>query len=226
MPGTLYLVATPIGNLGDLTFRAVEVLKSVDLVACEDTRRSEKLMRHLGIHKPMLRYDEHTHGPSSEKILGALSGGKSVALLTDAGTPAISDPGARLVRDVITAGHVVTPIPGASSVTSAVSASGFVSDGFVFLGFLPRKPGPAHRVLREALGLGKTVVLFESPFRVEKTLEWIKDERPRAQTTVARELTKLHEEFIRGDVSDVLEQMKSRPQKGEVVIIIGPEPQK
>ena len=218
--GTLFVVATPIGNLGDITVRAGETLKSVDVVACEDTRRTEKLLSHLGFRKPMHRYDEHTHPFSSKKIIEMLKSGKSVALVTDAGTPAISDPGSRLVAEVVDAQIKVVPIPGASSVTTALSASGFSGDGFVFLGFLSRKDGPARRELQAALGLSKNLVLFESPFRVADTLQLIHEIAPEQQVIVARELTKLHEEFLRGNAAEVQEQLRSRPEKGEVVLII------
>lgn len=219
-PACLYIVATPIGNLGDITLRAIETLKSVDVIACEDTRRTEKLLSHLGFRKPLHRYDEHTHGPSSKKIIEMVRSGKSVALVTDAGTPAISDPGSRLVEDAINAGIKIIPIPGPSSVTAAMSASGFSGDGFVFLGFLPRREGRAKRVLQEVLGLGKNAVLFESPFRVRQTLNLIAEVMPQAHVAVARELTKLHEEFLRGPVADVQNQLLERPEKGEVVVLI------
>ncbi len=220
MTAILYIVATPIGNLGDITLRAIETLKNVDVIACEDTRRTEKLLSHLGFRKPLHRYDEHTHGPSSKKIIDMVRSGKSVALVTDAGTPAVSDPGSRLVAEAIQAQIKIVPIPGASSVAAAVSASGFSDDGFVFLGFLPRREGRARRELQEALGLGRSVVLFESPFRVRQTLKLIGEAAPEAQVVVARELTKLHEEFVRGPVAEVQNQMLERPEKGEVVVLI------
>lgn len=222
MQGTLFLVATPIGNLDDITRRAIEILSSVDIVACEDTRRTEKLIHHLGLHKSLMRYDEHTHHQASRKIQEYLKIGKSVALVTDAGTPAISDPGSRLVHDVVAAGGKVIPIPGACSPIAALSASGFVGEGFIFLGFLPRKAGPAKRALQEALGLGKTVVILESPFRAVDTLEALATLAPGAHVVVARELTKIHEEFLRGPVEHVHDQLKTRPEKGEIVILVRP----
>lgn len=226
MAGILYLVATPIGNLGDITLRAIETLKSVDAVACEDTRRTEILMSSLGFHKPLLRYDEHTHEPSSRKLLERLQQGQSIALVTDAGTPCISDPGGRLVREAVVAGVKVVPIPGACSVAAAISASGFSETSFLFLGFLPRRTGRARRQLQEGSGLGKTMVVFESPFRVNDTLDLINEVTPTARVIVARELTKLHEEFVRGTALQVKEQMKTRPQKGECVILIEPDAEK
>jgi 16S rRNA (cytidine1402-2'-O)-methyltransferase len=199
--------------------RAVETLKNADIVACEDTRRTERLLSHLGFRKPLFRYDEHTHERASRQIIDALRAARKVALVTDAGTPAISDPGARLVQSVVQAGFGVVPIPGASAVTAALSASGWGGDGFVFLGFLPRKKGPAGRVLREGLGLGKTVVLFESPFRTAATLALLAEFEHPLDVIVGRELTKIHEEFLRGSVVEVQEQLKRRPEKGEVVIL-------
>lgn len=216
----LFVVATPIGNLGDITLRAIETLKTVDIVACEDTRRTEKLLSHLGFHKPTLRYDEHTHEIASKRVIEQIKAGKVVALVTDAGTPAISDPGARLVQAALMANINVIPIPGVSSVVAAYSASGFTGDGFLFLGFLPRKTGKARRVLQETLGLGRNLVLFESPFRVQETLDLINEIDPNAQVVVARELTKLHEEFLRGNLVDVKQQLSERPEKGEVVVLI------
>jgi 16S rRNA (cytidine1402-2'-O)-methyltransferase len=216
---TLFIVATPIGNLQDITLRALETLKTVDLIACEDTRRSERLLAHFGFRKPLFRYDEHTHGRASQHLISSLRGGRNVALVTDAGTPAISDPGARLVDAVIKAGIAVVPIPGVSAVTAALSAAGWGGDGFIFLGFLPRKKGPASRVLREGLGLGKTIVLFESPFRTAATLALLAETEPQLEVIVARELTKIHEEFLRGPIDPVQALLKQRPEKGEVVIL-------
>lgn len=223
MPGELFIVATPIGNLGDITVRAMETLKTCARIACEDTRRSQKILHHLNLKKPMMRYDEHTHLRSSQEIIQALKRGESVALLTDAGTPSISDPGHRLVADVLKAGHRVIPIPGPSAPIAALSVSGFSADRFVFLGFLPRKEGPAKRLLQEAFQLGRTVVLMESPYRVLTTLQWVKGLRENAHVLVAREMTKLHEEYVRGPVDWVGKQLEMKPLLGEVVIVIGPQ---
>ncbi len=222
MPSVLYVVATPIGNLSDITYRAVETLKSVDVIACEDTRRTEKLLSHLGISRSLLRYDEHTHAFGSRKIIEFLQAGKNVAQVSDAGTPGVSDPAARLVADVTAAGFTVIPIPGPSSVVAALSVSGFSGDGFVFLGFLPRRPGKARRLLQAAAGLDKTIVFFESPFRACAALEMIAEVMPSSKVVLGRELTKIHEEFLRGDAQNVLAQMKTRPEKGEVVILVSP----
>lgn len=220
MPGILYIVATPIGNLSDITFRAIDTLKTVDLVACEDTRRTDILMQHYAIRKPLIRYDEHSHVPASQKILRCLNLGQSIAVVTDAGTPGISDPGARLVHAALEQHIKVVPIPGPSSPIAALSVSAWGAEGFVFLGFLPRKPGKAKRALQEGLGSGKTVVILESPFRVGSTLQYIHSVAPQAELIIARELTKIHEEFLRGPVSELVDLWKTRPEKGEVVLLV------
>lgn len=220
MSGILYIVATPIGNLGDITFRAVETLKQADIVACEDTRHTEKLLRHFGLQKKVARYDEHSHASAAPRLIEMLTAGRTVALVTDAGTPAISDPGSRLVHEAVAAGIRVVPVPGPSSVAAAVSAAGLVGDGYVFLGFLPRKKGKATRVLREALGLGRTVAVLESPFRVQSTLTLLKELAPSINVVVAREMTKIHEEFFRGNIESVLHQTEHKNWKGEIVLLI------
>jgi 16S rRNA (cytidine1402-2'-O)-methyltransferase len=222
MSGELFVVATPIGNLSDITLRAIETLRTVDAVACEDTRHTVKLLNHLGLHKSALRYDEHTHERASAQIIQKLTQGQKIALVTDAGTPGISDPGGRLVRDAIQAGIKVTPIPGASSVIAALSVSGFPSDQFVFMGFLPRKEGRSKRLLREAFGLGKTVAILESPHRVSATLAWVADVSPEASVVISREMTKIHEEHIRGPVNQVRKAIENQSLLGEVVITIAP----
>ncbi|MCB4756422.1 MAG: 16S rRNA (cytidine(1402)-2'-O)-methyltransferase [Elusimicrobia bacterium] len=222
MSGILYLVPTPIGNLSDITLRAIETLKTVQVVACEDTRRTEILLRHLQIKKPLMRYDEHTHAKASREILRLLETGQSVALVSDSGTPTISDPGRRLVEDALRAQRTVVPLPGPSAVLAALSAAGLPGEGFVFLGFLPRRAGRAERVLREALGLGRNVVVFESPFRVMGTLQWIAKIDPALRVVIARELTKVYEEFLRGRADELMERMAGREVKGEVVLVIGP----
>lgn len=219
MSGTLFIVATPIGNLSDLTFRAVETLKAVDIVASEDTRRTENLLRHLGIQKRPVRYDEHTHHRAATKLLDALKSGKSVALVSDAGTPGVSDPGARLVADARDAGVGVLPVPGPNAVAAAVSASGFSGDAYVFLGFLPKRPGRSRRILREAFGLGRTLVLFESPYRIRTTLAAVQEVAPAARVFLAREMTKVHEEYTRGSLSDAIAAVAGEP-KGEFVVVV------
>lgn len=226
MKSALYVVATPIGNLADMTFRAVDVLKNVSLVACEDTRHSLKLLTHFEIKKPLQRYDEHCHGTSFPKIIQALSSGHAVALVTDAGTPTISDPGARLVEEVLKAGFEVIPIPGAASPVAALSATGMGAKGFIFIGFSPRKKGKFKRILQEARGLGRTVVFLESPFRLKGTLQLISEVAPGVEIVVAREMTKIHEEFVRGPVEKVQVSIEKRTIKGEIVLVIKAEDHK
>lgn len=226
MSGTLFVVATPIGNLKDITVRAVETLRTVDVVACEDTRRTEKLMRHLEIHRPLVRYDEHTHVKASRRLVDEMQSGKSVALVTDAGTPGVSDPGTRLVADVLAEGIKVEPIPGPSAVSAAISVSGFGKEGYVFLGFLPPRKGRAKRILQEAFGLGRKVAIFESPYRVEDTLSMVSEVAPEAHIVLAREMTKIHEEFIRGDIEKIRTYVQKAPLKGEVVMVFGPNDRK
>lgn len=216
-------MATPIGNLSDITYRAVETLKNVDLIACEDTRHTLNLLRHFGIQKKLVRYDEHVHESSSYQISKILEQGQSIALVTDAGTPGVSDPGRRLVHAVRKAGYRVIPIPGASSPIAALSAAGFTGEGFIFLGFLSRKKGKALRVLQEALLLGKTVIVLESPFRILSTLNWIQDCSPKPRVMVVRELTKIHEEFIEGDAETVRHQLEQREKIGECLLLLHPE---
>jgi 16S rRNA (cytidine1402-2'-O)-methyltransferase len=176
----------------------------------------------LELRKPLQRYDEHSHERATKEILQKLSAGKKIALVTDAGTPGLSDPGARLVRAALAAGFATTPIPGASSITAALSVSGFPADQFVFLGFLPRKEGKAKRVLREAFGLGRTTVILESPHRVLKTLNWIATLVEDAEVVVSREMTKIHEEHKRGPLDQVRKALENQPLLGEVVITVKP----
>lgn len=215
-------MSTPIGNLSDITLRAIDVLRIADTIACEDTRHTEKLLRHLEIRKPLFHYDEHNHERASRQIVQKLQNGEKIVLVSDAGTPAISDPGARLVHEAVKANIKITPVPGASSVTSALSVSGFPADQFVFLGFLPRKEGKAKRLLREALGLGRTTVLLESPHRVAKTLNWIASLDPDAEVVVSREMTKIHEEHKRGPLNQVRKALENQSLLGEVVVTVHP----
>lgn len=220
--GTLYIVATPIGNLEDITLRAIRILKEADVVLAEDTRIAAKLLSHFGITgKTVLRYDEHSHDRIVGKILELLELGKSIALTTDAGTPGISDPGARLVRAIAadSPSASIIAIPGPSSLTAALSISG-VDGLFTFFGFPPHKKGRAA-FFRDIAARDETIVLFESPHRIQKTLEALRDacgaDRP---MILLRELTKLHEEVIRGTIGEVTEIAHSRTLKGEFVLII------
>jgi 16S rRNA (cytidine1402-2'-O)-methyltransferase len=224
MPGTLHVVSTPIGNLEDITLRALRTLKEAALIFCEDTRRTSQLLTHYEIHKPLLRYDEHTHKPVSERIIRELREGKNVVLVSDAGTPGLSDPGQRLVAKVVKEGLAVCPIPGASALLSVLVPSGFGTDSFVFLGFLPRKKGPALRTLQGASGLGKTLVVFESPYRLIPTLHVIRDALGEVPVCLGRELTKIHEELLRGTPSRLIQELSGRPRiQGEIALAISIE---
>ena len=222
MSGTLWLVATPIGNLGDLSDRARETLRSVDLIAAEDTRRTGRLLSSFGLgeHAPMLSYFEGNERERTSELVGRLSGGADVALVTDGGMPGVSDPGYRLVRAAIDAGVQVHVVPGPSSVLAALVLSGLPMHRFAFEGFLPRKAGD-RRARLEALGPDdRTLVLFESPRRVQTLLREILDAWGDRRVAVARELTKLHEEVRRGPISQVLAEMGEAAPKGEVVVVV------
>jgi len=222
--GTLYVVATPIGNLEDVTFRAVKVLRDVDLIACEDTRRTKKLLSHLGIEgKRLVSYHEHNEREQAEKIVSQLKKGLDVALVSDAGTPAISDPGYRLVSLARREGIPVVPVPGPSAVIAALSASGFPTDRFFFGGFLPRKEKALIEELKGAFSRPFTSVYYESPHRLERTLRLISENFPDREIGLYREITKLNEEFLEGRAEDVLRELLSQNKlKGEIVILIPP----
>jgi 16S rRNA (cytidine1402-2'-O)-methyltransferase len=216
----LYVVATPIGNLGDITLRAIETLKSVDVVAAEDTRRSGMLLKHLGIKKPFVSYHEHNEAARTTELVERLARGENVALITDAGTPALSDPGLRLIRECIMREVPFTIIPGPSSILTAILGSGFSTQKFYFRGFLPVKSGQRERELRAAAERQATVIFFESPYRLTKTLAACVDIMPNRQLCVARELTKKFEEFRRGAANELLEYYQAHPPKGEIVLVI------
>ena len=216
----LYVVATPIGNLGDITLRALEVLKSVDLVAAEDTRHSGILMKHFGIKKPFISYHEHNEAKRTAELVERLAAGENVALITDAGTPGLSDPGLRLVRECIQRALSFTIIPGPSSILTALVGSGFSIEKFSFRGFLPVKSGQRERELRAAVEGTETIIFFESPYRLTKTLTACIDIMPDRQLCVARELTKKFEEFRRGSAGELLAHYENHPPKGEIVLVI------
>jgi 16S rRNA (cytidine1402-2'-O)-methyltransferase len=216
----LYVVATPIGNLSDITLRALEVLKSVDLVAAEDTRHSGLLMKHFGIKKPFISYHEHNEAKRTAELVERLAGGENIALITDAGTPGLSDPGLRLVRECIKRELLFTIIPGPSSIVTALVGSGFLTEKFSFHGFLPVKSGQRQRELRAASERDETTVFFESPYRLTKTLAACVDIMPDRQLCVARELTKKFEEFRRGTASELVVHYETHPPKGEIVLVI------
>ena len=217
----LYVVATPIGNLSDITLRALEVLKDVDLVAAEDTRHSGILLKHYQIKKPLVSYHEHNEAMRSAQLTERLATGEKIALITDAGTPGLSDPGMRLVRECMKRGFAFTIVPGSSSILTALVGSGFSTEKFFFGGFLPIKSGQRERELRAAAARDETVIYFESPYRLIKTLIASTDILHDRQLCVARELTKKFEEFRRGTAAELLAHYEKYPPKGEIVLIIG-----
>jgi len=220
-PSTLYLVATPIGNLEDITLRALRTLKECDLIAAEDTRRTGVLLKHFGISKPMVSYFQFNEAKRSEQIIERLRRGEKIALVTDAGSPGISDPGEKVVKAAIAAGFRVEPVPGPSALVAALTASGLPTDEFHFIGFLPHKSGQRRKKLETLRDIGGTLVLYESPYRIEKLLGELKDILPERPIVLARELTKKFEEFLRGNPAELLEQLQKRPIKGEFVVMIG-----
>jgi 16S rRNA (cytidine1402-2'-O)-methyltransferase len=217
----LYVVATPIGNLGDITLRALEVLKDVDLVAAEDTRHSGILLKHYQIDKPLISYHEHNEAMRTAQLVERLATGDKIALITDAGTPGVSDPGARLIRECIKRGFDFTIVPGPSSTLTALVGSGFSAEKFFFGGFLPIKSGQRERELRAAAAREETSIYFESPYRLNKTLKACSEIMQDRQLCVARELTKKFEEYRRGSAAELLAHYEKRPPKGEIVLLIG-----
>ncbi len=222
--GTLYIVATPIGNLEDMTFRAVRILKEVDLIAAEDTRHSRKLLTHFGISRPLTSYFDHNKSFKGHYLLEKLREGLTVALISDAGTPCISDPGYQLVRDAVAAGIRVVPIPGPSAVTAALSASGLPSDRFAYEGFLPNRQGKRREKLLAVKDEERVLIFYESPNRLPAALADLLEVMGDREVVVARELSKIYEEFIRGRLAEVVERLQGRLIKGEVVILVAPAP--
>ena len=218
--GQLFVVGTPIGNLEDITHRAVSTLKSVDIILAEDTRNSKKLLNAHKIETKMISYHEHSSEKEIEKIIDLLLKGKDLALISDAGTPTISDPGYGLIRDCIKHDIIIVPIPGVSAITAAMSVSGLPSDSFTFIGFLPQKKGRLKKI-EQLNNIDNTVILFESPYRLEKTLNQLLDNLGNRPVVVGRELTKLYEEVIRGNLSEVIKYFSKSKVKGEIVIMIG-----
>ena len=216
----LYVVGTPIGNLGDITLRALEVLKSADVIAAEDTRHSGNLLRHFEIRKPLVSYHEHNEAMRTAELSERLTAGENVALITDAGMPGVSDPGARLIRACIERGIEYTIVPGVSAVLTALVGSGFPLDRFSYQGFLPVKSGGRERELRAAAEREETSIFFESPYRIAKTLAACAEIMPEREVCVARELTKKFEEFRRGRPADLLAHYEARPAKGEITFLI------
>jgi 16S rRNA (cytidine1402-2'-O)-methyltransferase len=223
LSGKLYVIATPIGNLEDITLRALRILREeVATIACEDTRQTQKLLEHYQIKKPRISYHEHNEASRTAEILDSLERGHSVALVSDAGTPLVSDPGYRVVKAAIDHGFDVVPLPGPSAVLAALAASGLPTDEFRFIGFLPSKAGTRRKALLEMSNTPGTVVAYESPHRILETLAEMAEILGNAPVVLARELTKVHEEFLRGSAGSLHEQLAKRPSvKGEITLIIG-----
>ena len=222
-PGTLYLVATPIGNLEDITLRALRTLKECDVIAAEDTRRTGRLLKHFGISKPLLSYFQFNEAKRSEEILERLAHGEIVALVTDAGSPGVSDPGERVVRAALAAGRRVESVPGPASLIAALTASGLPADEFHFIGFLSHKSGQRRTKLIRALQWPGTLVLYESPYRLEKLLQELNEIAPERQVVLARELTKKFEEYLRGTPGELLRLFQGRSYRGEFVVLVAGE---
>ena len=216
----LYVVGTPIGNLDDITLRALEALKSVDLIAAEDTRHSGNLLRHFEIRKPLVSYHEHNEAMRTAELAERLAAGESIALITDAGMPGLSDPGARLIRKCIERELPFTIVPGVSAITTGLVGSGFALERFCYRGFLPVKSGQRERELTAAAERMETTVFFESPYRIKKTLAACPALMPERTLCVARELTKKFEEFRRGTGAELLAHYEVHPAKGEITLLV------
>lgn len=220
--GTLFLVATPIGNLEDITFRAVRILKEVDLIACEDTRHTRRLLDHYGVDKPTISYHEHNERERVESLIHRLIEGINIAVVSDAGTPLISDPGYRLVRAAADAGIRIVPVPGPSAILAALTASGLPTDSFFFGGFVSQKQGARRKMLESLAALDCTLVFYEAPHRILETLQDIAEIYGDREIVLTRELTKLHEEFLRGTALALFRNLQERESvKGEITLIVG-----
>ena len=215
------MVATPIGNLEDISVRAIRILGEVDLIACEDTRHTRKLLDRYGISRPLVSYHEHNEQPRAAELLGDLQAGKNIALVSDAGTPLIADPGYRLVEQAREQGVTVTPVPGPCALIAALSASGLATDSFLFHGFLPPKQGQRRKLLTELKALEATLIFYEAPHRILETLEDIAATLGQRRVVLARELTKIHEEFLRGTPAELRSALAERPSvKGEITVMV------
>jgi 16S rRNA (cytidine1402-2'-O)-methyltransferase len=222
MPGLLYLVATPIGNLEDITYRAVRILGAADLIACEDTRHTRRLLDHYHIQKPTISYHDHNEAERTAELAARLRAGAVIALVSDAGMPLVSDPGYRLVTAAIEDGIPVQPVPGPSAALTALAASGLPTDAFRFGGFLPSKPGQRAKVLEALAEEHATLVFYEAPHRILDALEAVEAALGPRPVVVARELTKIHEEFLRGTAAEIRVQLAAREAvKGEITLLIG-----
>lgn len=216
----LYLVATPIGNLEDITLRALRVLKEVDVIACEDTRHTRKLLDHFGISKPTVSYHEHNEQSRAQELTARLLSGASIALVTDAGTPGISDPAYRIVSAAIDAGISVIPIPGATAMIAGLIASGLPTDAFLFVGFLPAKRQARRAKLIELQSVRETIVCYEAPHRIKETLSEAREVLGNRQASLAREITKLYEQFMRGTLAEISAQLQGSEPRGEMTLVI------
>ncbi len=220
--GCLYLVATPIGNLEDITLRALRILRECDQIACEDTRHTQKLLNHYEISKPLVSYHEHNEMTRAPELLIALEQGAKIALVSDAGMPLVSDPGYRLVTLCLRHKIPVVPIPGPSALLAALAASGLPNEEFLFVGFLPARSGERHRALERLRIEDRTIILYEAPHRVQECVADAVEVLGDRPACLAREVTKLHEEFLRGKLSEVLASLVERPARGEITLLIGP----
>lgn len=218
--GTLYIVSTPIGNMEDITLRALRILKEVDLIAAEDTRRTGLLLKHFGIQAPLTSYFEGNELKKKEFILAKLKEGKNVALVSDAGTPGVSDPGFRLIQLAIANQLRIVPIPGSSAVITALSVSGLPTDAFLFKGFLPHKSKKRRDLLKELENVRETLIFYESPHRISETVRDILEILGDREIVLTRELTKVYEEILRGKVSEILNQVGDRTLKGEITLVV------
>jgi len=220
--GCLYLVATPIGNLEDITLRAIRILKEADIIACEDTRQTQKLLHHYGIRKEMVSYHEHNELTRSPELAIELEQGAKIALVSDAGTPGISDPGHRLVTLCLRHHIPVVPIPGPSALVAALAASGLPTEEFLFIGFLPPRAGARRKALDALKAESRTLIFYEAPHRVVETLADATEILGPRPAVIAREVTKIHEEFLRGPLAELLESARKRAPRGEITLLIGP----
>lgn len=220
--GTLYVVATPLGNLKDITLRALEVLKDSDLIAAEDTRRTQKLLSAYDLHGPLISFNEDNQYRKIPSLIDRLKQGQRISLVTDGGTPGISDPGRELVREARLARIAVVPIPGPSALVCALSASGLPGDSFIFLGFLPRRKSRRKRILEEMKEQKRTIILYEAPHRIGDLLKEIQTVLGEREVTLTRELTKIHEEIISGPVSEHLQRLADREPRGEYTVLLSP----
>ncbi len=221
-PGRLYVVGTPIGNLEDITLRALNTLKTSDLIACEDTRRTQKLLNHYEIRTPTISYHEHNEMTRAPELVLEMEQGSVISLVSDAGTPVLSDPGFRLVHLAIRHKISVIPIPGPSALVAALTAAGLPMNEFIFAGFLPPKRSARRKALSALAAFEKTIVFYEAPHRIIDSLRDIRDILGEREVAIAREVTKIHEEFLRGSITEIRDLLKTEPVKGELTVILGP----